>query len=452
MEFVTEMDTAIKSGLAGFKKFILDKMQTESNYLEQPFWLPQGLQMTVLNYLIQQHQEKKGDSAAEELLIDLTEYIDFIIENTQNKDNGMPLHQAIALKKTRLALHLLGKNTFAVDGHDQDGKTLISLTLSMRNKHLLRKVLQQKPNIYETTLVTKERIPYQPLHEAILADFPFAVKLLAEAGAQLDNPVGIYMDTPLLLAVRWGKIRALEMLLEFPVAQLKLDAESMERYEDKMHGDNAIESLCRLLEKRTNSKSLINGIAMLLCCGAELPRRMEMCQLLANKQAELLKAISNYLEHRPHLVDPFVERCHVSGSPLHEMMYVNHSWKNGLFYLLGWPNKTAVTVESWVSSKYKDELPSKAATTYTGQESPLKLYAEFVRRYEEAYKNQRITFPWSTMRWRISAGQCSWGTVCEYAELYPDSRTGIIIKDMIKVMPQKAMSDELDSTEKPSLV
>ncbi|WP_259331312.1 hypothetical protein [Legionella bozemanae] len=58
MEFITEINAAIKSGLEGFNLFIEQKLQTEADYLERPYWTEGGVQMTVLNYLIQQHQEK----------------------------------------------------------------------------------------------------------------------------------------------------------------------------------------------------------------------------------------------------------------------------------------------------------------------------------------------------------------------------------------------------------
>ncbi|MGC1181894.1 hypothetical protein [Legionella sp.] len=78
LEFITEINKALESGLEGFKKKIL-------------------------------HQEK-NNSLPPALVIDLTEYIDFILDNTRDKNIGEPLHQAIASGKIQLAIHLLEHN------------------------------------------------------------------------------------------------------------------------------------------------------------------------------------------------------------------------------------------------------------------------------------------------------------------------------------------------------
>lgn len=455
MEFIKEINEVIELGLDRFKKKILQKQEEETNYLEQPCWAPDGLQMTVLNYLIQLHQEKRTASTA--FPMDLTEYMDFVIDNMHDHNTGDPLHQAIAAGKLQLAIHLLMRNKeqniFDINRRDKHGLSLLALVLNTRSERLLNAIMANKPNIHETTFHNNMGIAYQPLHIAIELDFAFAVGALAKSGAQLSNPVGLEEDTPLILAARLGKIKALTALLECPVAKLKFEAENKNIPEGEKQGDNAIESLCRLLVDDPKNESLIKGVAMLLCRGAEPPRRKEMVLLLANKRMALLQAIDAYLETRPHLVDPFVERCHFPDNALHDIVYVDHSWGNALRQLFGRPSAAAFVVERWITRKYSNfsqehpeqtELPIKAASTFTGQESSLMLYAEFVKRYEETYGSQRITNPWSTMRWMIAEGQCSWEMVKQYSKSHPASRTRIIVNDMLKSAPQMVIHDDLE--------
>lgn len=456
MEFITEVDTAIKSGLDGFKSFIEQKLAENCDYLEHSFWMEDGSQMTVLNYLIQQHQEKTDADTAS---FDLTAWIDFAIGKLRDKNTGEPLHQVLAIGKARLAQHLLNNYTFDVNRRDEEGRTLLSLALATKNKHLLEKILEHQPNVNAITRVTEARTPFQPLHEAIVLDFAFGVRNLGKAGAELANPVGTMKDTPVLLAARMGKIKALGALLEFPVEKLDIEAESnyVAADKDKKAGDNAIEALCKALARDSNNQNLIYGVAMLLCRGAEPPRNQTMCQLLVSKRSDLLRAIDRYMESRPELVDPFVHRCHLAGSALHKIVYVAHSWGSALRQLLGRPSEAGVLVERLVTRKYghcseensNASLLSKAAAAAESlreDESSLRLYAEFVRRYNEAYEGQRITNPWSTMRWMIAEGKGSWDSVQQYALSHPGSRTQIIYDDMLKNMPKVKMHESIEVT------
>ena len=452
MEFAAEMDTAVQEGIIHFKQFITQKLNADKNYLRQSFWVNKGLQTTVLNYLLRMHQES-DDSIFDESTVDLTDFIDFVIENAQDKNAGEPLHLLIESGKIQLAQYLLDKNCFDIDRRDEQGRTLLSLALATRDRALLAKILKKKPNVHATTRSSDTSILTQPLHEAIILDYSYGVTKLANSGAQLDNPHGPLKETPLLLAARLGKIKALRALLEFPAEQLYLEAESEQLASDKNTGHNAIESLCALLIRDPGNKELIRGIAMLLCRGAEPPRNEYMCQLLANNRRVLLKEIDRYLDSRPDLVDPFVNRCHFKDSPLHKIVYVDHSWGNSLRQLLGRPSESAFIIEKLITRKYNRHsedhldspvLPKAAAATLTGEELPLKLYAEFVRRYSLAYDNQKITNPWSTMRWMIAQGECNWDIVKAYATDYPGSRTGIIFQDMFKTMPKMTVHDDLE--------
>ncbi|KTC82775.1 Dot/Icm T4SS effector AnkC/LegA12 [Legionella cincinnatiensis] len=454
MEFITEINAAVKSGLQGFKLFIEQKLSEDANYLGHPFWIENGEQVTVLNYLIQQHQEKEGKRIHEELSSDLTQFIDFVLSRVKDKNIGEPLHQALAFGKLQLALHLFDTVVFDVNRRDQEGRTLLSLVVETKNRHLLRKILKSHPDVNATTRITDARVLFQPLHQAIALDFAFGVRSLANAGADLTNPLGAMKDTPVLLAARQGKIKALEALLEFPVEKLDLEAENNRLSADKMTADNAIESLCKLLANDKNNKDLIRGVAMLLCRGAEPPRKESMCQLLADKRSDLLKEIDRYMNSRPELVDPFVNRCHLADSPLHKIIYVDHSWGSTLRQLFGRPSEAAFVIERLVTRKYSRRqegssespaLSTVAAVPLKGDEPPLKLYAEFVRRYNEAYQNQRITNPWSTMRWMIAEGKCNWEMVKQYARSHPGTRTQIIYDDMFKTLPKMEMHEQIEN-------
>lgn len=460
MGFVTELNKAIESGHERFQEFITHKLEADEHYLEQSFWMPDSTQLTVVNYLIQQHQELENDAERDRATSNLTPYIHFVLARARDKNVGEPVHYAISLGKLRLASYLLEQRNFDVNRRNKEGRTLLSLALDTKNEQLLHAVLALNPNVYESNQLSEELIGYQPLPQAILSNFGLGVKALVQAGAQLKNPVGPLMDTPLLLAARLGKIKALAALLTSSEGELDLEAENTDRAESYEHGHNSVEALCQLLAQEPKKASLINGVAMLLCHGAEPPRREEMRQLLANKRMELLKAIDSYLEKHNELVDPFVRRCHVIGTPLHSIIYVDHSWGYALRQLFGRPSAAGSMVESWVTRKYGDnaendlgnvELPSKAGSTYTGMEDPLKLYAVFVERYKLAYNSQRITNPWSTMNWMIAEGLGDWAAVLKYSKEHPTSRTRLIIKDMIKV-ETKSLHEEIPSNASAPVV
>ncbi len=462
MEFITEINAAVESGLEGFNLFIEQKLQKEAEYLERPYWTEGGVQMTVLNYLIQQHQEKNKNSVHQESASDLTGFIDVVLNKVRDKNVGLPLHQAIAANKTQLALHLLENNVFDVNKRDEEGRSLLSLALPTRNRQLLVKILAFKPDVNAATRLNEERIPFQPLHQAIVMDFTSGVINLVRSGADVANPLGEMKDTPLLLAAQHSKIKALEALLdESPVEQLKLEARNKNFWQDNKTGENAIEVLCKKLANNPNDKDLLRGAAMLLCRGAEPPRPEVLCQVLADKRRELLKEIDAYMDTRPELVDPFVNRCHLANSALYNIIYVDHSWGSTLRQLFGRPSDAAFAVERLVTRKYSRRsegsfdgsvLPTAAAVPLKGDEPPLKLYAEFVRRYNEAYANQRITNPWSTMRWMIAEGKCNWETVKEYARSHPGTRTQIIYDDMFKTLPKMKVHEAIEnSTGEPTL-
>ncbi|KGP63056.1 ankyrin [Legionella norrlandica] len=478
MDFISEMNEALKLDFIQFKEFIQKKLEENKNYLEQLFWLSDGSQMTVLNYLIYQYHDPKD--GVEEPDKDHVAKIDFVLKSAKDANVGEPLHQAIAAGKLHLALHLLGvdedslapkesgkadildifskiakKVEITIDGlksyffdmnkRDSKGRTVLSLALDTKSTELLIAILARKPIIHAATLHTSARVPFQPIHQAVVLDYVDGVTLLANQGAQLTNPLGSMKDTPVILAARLGKINALEALLKLPADKLSLESENNHLFEDKQTGHTAIEELCvRLAQNNDNAESL-RGIAMLLCHGAEMPRNENMRNLLRSNRVLLLQAVSNYLADKPELVDSFVNRCHLRESALHNVVYADHSWGSSIRRLLGMPSKAALIIEELVTRKYSDpsyvgENVSSLTTTATenlqSEKNTLKLYAEFVRRYCQAYDSQMVTNRWSTMRWMIAEGNCDWGTVVRYSRNHPTSRTRIVLNEMFTPMPK----------------
>lgn len=482
MDFVAEMNKATGMGLTEFKAFITDKVNADKHYLEQLFWLPDGSQMTVLNVLIDVYQEK--NEASEDVdSSDLMDKIDFVLDLAKDVNVGEPLHQAIAAGKVQLALHLLDENKFNsllqdilqstvinalnmlrkkaqeftntikasffdLNRRDSEGRSLISLILGTKHIGLLLSFLLKQPNIHAATNMTDSKITkakFQPLHQAVVLDFADGVRLLAHEGANLTNPFGVMRDSPVLLASRLGKINALEALLEFPVEQLALEAENNHLFEDKKTGYTAMDELCERIAKDQDKSGALRGVAMLLCRGAEPPRSQDMRQLLSNERVALLKAVHDYLEDKPELVDSFVNRCHLTESPLHYIIYADHSWGSSIRHLFGTPSDAAFMLEDLVVKKYSSPslakeqggyLSTSAVENFSKEKDPLKLYAEFVRRYKLAYDNQLIPNRWSTMRWMIAEGRGDWDTVRRYSSTNPTSRTRIILHEMFNPIPK----------------
>ncbi|KTD67514.1 Dot/Icm T4SS effector AnkC/LegA12 [Legionella shakespearei] len=487
MDFVTEMTAAIGMGLEEFKAFVNNKVKINKDYLEQLFWLPDGSQMTVLNFLISVCPEKKEGTEEVDSSDDLTDKIDYVVSLAKDANVGEPLHQAVASGKTRLALHLLGEDrsnelhiehsvlktlgelrkkkqefsltahsaSFDVNRRDSEGRSLISLILNTKNIWLLLNFLLKGLGVHMATSMADSKavkVAFQPLHQAVALDLADGVRLLASEGAVLSNPFGVLGDTPVSLAARLGKINALEALLEFPVEQLVLEAENKHLFEDRQTGYTAMDELCERIANGEEKENALRGVAMLLCRGAEPPRSDAMRQLLSSNRVDLLKAVHEYLLDKPELVDAFVNRCHLTESPLHYIIYADHSWGSSIRHLFGMPSDAAFMLEDLVIKKYSNPalaqshgnyLSTSAVEDFSKETDPLKLYAEFVRRYKMAYDSQLIPNRWSTMRWMIAEGRCDWETVKRYSSTNPTSRTRIILHEMFNPIPK--IHDDLDS-------
>lgn len=444
MGLIDDLYKAVSSGLEPFKQLVQQHKEANNSFLEQFFWTQAAEQMTLLNFLIQKcqsDQQKNTDSNAENNYFAL---IDYVLNNSLDINVGEPLHQAIRLNQLDLVLHLLGGNrSFDVNKRDCFGQALLYLALNTKNINLLKALLTKKPNLHAPTFFSELQCFCQPLHQAVFLDFSEGVRLLVIQGAELANPVGVEGDTPLTLAAKHIKINALEALLEFPPKLLAMEKENKYSHVFEGEGCTALEELCEHLLNNKQKMKVIRGIAMLLCCGAEPPKCEKMRNLLCQNRHVLMKVIQIYLKEKPDLVDAFVHRCHLSDNPLHLIFYANQSWDSSIRHLFAVPNEVAFMIEDLVVKKRvnkevvssQEPMPSKAEGALANKPDALKWFAEFVRRYQEAYNSQTITNPWSSMRWKIMKGECDWEFVIRYAKSHPTSRTAIVYRDMMTPLP-----------------
>jgi ankyrin repeat protein len=477
MDFSAEINQMLDLDIERFKKYVQGKIVENNKFLEQVFWLADGSQISLLKALIQNHHEPEEaeESNSQGKNYNFTPMIDHVLSLSTDINTGEPVHQAIAEGHIQLALHLLQvegedeqiqesepktvsqlfsraklkftglrskRNDFDVNKRDIKGRTLLSLAIDSKNTDLLIAVLARSPNIHAPTLRTSLDIPFQPIHQAVVIDSADAVRLLAQEGAQLANPFGNLKDTAVILAARLGKLNALEALLESPVEQLFLEAENNHLGDDKVTGHTAIEELCVRLKETSDTTEALKGIAMLLCRGAEPPRNETMRILLSSYRVELLSEVEKYMEDKPNLVDEFVNRCHLRESALHNIVYADHSWGSSIRHLLGIPSGAGFIVERLISNKNKlniekdiSSLTTTSKQNLASEKDELKLYAEFVRRYVQAYDSQIFTNRWSTMRWLIAEGNCDWKTVKEYSKSHPTSRTRLVLNEMFASRP-----------------
>lgn len=273
MDFEVELNEAIPQGFNYFQAFIESQLRINPNYLNQVFWITQGKQLTVLSYLIRAHQEDGNESGP-----NLSSHIKYVLSLMSDINLDEPLHLMVMQGKSALALSVLKSQlVFDLNKRDIRGNTLLNLVISSQNNELLCRVLEANPNIHA---LDNELLPTQAIHRAVLQDYVDGVRLLVQRGAVLTNPFGQLKDTPLILAARLGKVRALEALLESPAHELVLEAENHHFYGTTQVGHTAIEELCLRLGNEADKHKSLKGIAMLLCKGAEPPRNEAMRQLL----------------------------------------------------------------------------------------------------------------------------------------------------------------------------
>lgn len=460
MDFIIEFNKAIESGLQAFIDFIKQSKARCLTSLERSYWVD-GVQMYPINYLIQQYNELPNNTNADANRENLAAMIDHVITDVSNKNMGCPIHQLISTNKIQLALQFLREKKkttrldtsssstfFDLNQRNVHGQTLLCLAINSKNEELLTEILSQNPDIFASSILDASGTLFQPLHQCILLDFAKGVSLLISKGAQLSNPVGKNKETPVLLAAGVVAVNALETLLSQPLTALNMDAKHLGT------GYNAIEILCKELANSKNRKRALQGVAMLLCHGAEAPSDDAMRELLRSNRKDLLKMIDVYLEPKPELVDDFVKRCHLTQTALHNIIYSQNSWESSIRRFFGRPSGAAFVVENLVSRKnhsvssnIDETKPTSSIASQAAEHNALKLYSEFVRRYKLAYNGQMISNCWSSMRWLIASGLCDWSTVERYAKTNPKSRTSKIYKEMMAAsFLQPTEMSEVDET------
>lgn len=452
-----ELDEALEQGLDAFHCYLKQQEKSVAGYFEQFYWSTDGVPRTVLNYLIHRHIESDGQK-------ENFTAIDCVLALTKNKKACMPVHQAIIEGKTSLALHLLTKlqmdleTGFDSNQRDHKGRTLLSLALAQKNSSMVAALLAAQASVHSPNYIDTVQALLQPIHQAVLLNDAEGIRLLAQYGANLSAPSGLAQDTPLLLAAHWGQIEALAALLALPVDQLNLEAE---RVVDQNNRYTAIEALCFRLQQGKNIDSALQGIALLLCHGAKPPCSPVLRGLLSRYRSSLLQKIEDSLNQKPQLINAFIVKCHQRESALHNLIYAPHSWENARRYLWGMPGNAALVMEELLVKKHNEWSenaydPCAEGRVDTGVQTPdsLTLYALFVKRYSETYKNQLFSNPWSTMRWMIANGQCDWDTVQAYVQTNPNSRSAIVYHDLMnaKSLTSHLIKQEVTSEEQSDSV
>lgn len=427
MDFVENMNRMIGSELSDFKTSIQSQLQHDHAFLEKNYYCSfDGTEKTVLNYLIDVHKESNDEEESvgetADSCEDLEQEIFFVLEQMNDCNIGEPLHQAIALGKIKLAIKLLSSSLeFDLNQRDNNGYTLLYHVLNSRNENLLKLVLTKRQNLHATSRMKDLNMDLylQPLFQAILLDFEYAITSLVSCGAEFTNYVGRLKETPILFACRLGKVNALQALL-----QLQHKTSNLEK--SNANGQNAIELLCAKMKKKSQVNETIRGIAMLFCHGAEPPANSDLRRILNDHVDEIMKEIKSYAQNNPNLAEPLVKRCHQKETFLHKMIYTDHSISSSIMSFFCRPRETALDLEELLVD-YTEELSEHM--------SPEKLYARFVTHYTRYYDDKSFTNPWSTMRKMISDGQADWALVINYAKENPQSRTALVLKDMAKDLP-----------------
>ncbi len=421
---------------AEFKRFLAEKLKENRDFLQHS-WNQEGHQVTLLGYLISQHQETSDDLDDADPS-NLTDLILETLKESTNIDAGFPLHQAISRNKLALAKAMIKQHSvedkhsasitreFNFDALDNKARSLLSLALSAADEDLIARILVHTKNIHQSSVVqiNEQPIEMQPIHQAIYLNLPSAVRMLREK-AQLNNACGLEKNTPVMLAVKSGHCEVLEELLRSPVEQLNFKAKNAK-------GINAMGLACETLKMaktpESKNKSLQN-IAMLLCNGAEVPKLDLLKNVLVSHRNELLQQMDDYLLKHPELVDEVVNRIHDKNKGrLHSLVYENDPLVSILQHLRNKPNNAALLVENWITRKVE-----QAPASESQQDDDKVKFAEFVRQYDRQYKAKRFSNPWSSMRWMVASGTVTnWKDVMTYADNHPISRTAILLKSFEK--------------------
>lgn len=406
MRSFSELESVIAQGEFQFQKFIQFELERDKHFLRRRFLLKTGEQLTILNYLIRKHEPLKGS--------DMLRNIHWLLEKAENVISDQPIHLLMRLRKTDLwpifvnleaddrSLHEL-----QLDCRDNEGQTLLSRALTAGEMSCISDLIALNADLQESSKIkfAKKTLDLQPLHQSILMNFSSATKALIRAGAPVETPCGPLEETPLLLASRHGKIDALAALLASSTDELDLEYKNI-------NGTRAIDLLCLRLQKGANTQNALRGIAMLLCHGAEVPRRENFRSLLEEHRLALLDEVKNYSHLSGCSPATFVRACHDRHNRLHDIIYAKNSWIESLKRTLGFSSREAYLVESLVfdpsSSDRREPIqvgeelsPREASQRFSEEE---RQFAEFTWRYRQDF-TRFFKNPFSTMNWKLTSGK-----------------------------------------------
>ncbi|ARG98192.1 Dot/Icm T4SS effector AnkC/LegA12 [Legionella micdadei] len=466
MKSFRELEKAIAAGEEAFNAFILKEIENDEQFLRRRFLVRKNKQLTVLNYLIYKHQKGLGNPH-------MQKHIKMLLDFGAPFNSDCSIHLLLRLQKFELfslfmpsseevASEIIQKINF--DNTDIEGRTLLSRAIDTKHPDVIRRLLKNnfpidvnKPSRFD---IETQFAEIQPLHQAVVNDFPHAIYYLLENGAILDSPCGELDETPILLSARLGKIKSLEVLLAATAGKNHLDLEATNNQFDR-----PIDLLCKRLEEKKNPQEALCGIAMLLCHGAKAPREEKFRDLLIKNRFALIDEVKKYKNKTGNSVAKFVRACHDKNNPLHDIMYANtwfhalwrYSCLQWIWHLFGLPCDEAFLIEKLVYDG-PDSIEPIVATEFTpldsieitrttqSRENSCLLYqsnecaealsleerthftqderkfSEFVWRYSHTCGFFKA--PWSTMYRKLTLGACTdIEEVREYSEKQVNATT-----------------------------
>ncbi|KTD17352.1 Dot/Icm T4SS effector AnkC/LegA12 [Legionella jordanis] len=420
-----------------FTHLIEEELKTDPDVLRNFFISATGKPQTVLDYLIERHSEE----------LNLQKQIQWLLEKEVDLNLNQPVHLALKLKKKDIAALLLhsraenkeeGNATLNLNARDVEGKSLVYRLIYVAEIELLARCIKLGMNVNQPSPIKPEMDApqIQPLHQAIISNFIGGVAQLIQAGAQLDNLYYPSKENSLLLAARKGHIEIIEIILN-NLQQFKSEEEKRQFLNSKnSSGQTAIDVLCLQLRDKKTSKQAIRGIAMLLCHGVEAPDNPSLSSLLMGYRKELFKEIKSYSQKSPSYAASFLRRCHNKLDPLHSIMYAKNSWEQSFKQLFGIADDLAFEMETLVPPRPALKQEDAELAVIKGEaeeqfEENELLFAEFLKRYQDALKSVTFFNRWSGMLHNVSQGQVTnWESVKAYADLNPKSRTARIVHEM----------------------
>lgn len=498
-----ELKAALHQGVMQFKTKVLAYEKFQNGFLNQTHWTSNGTQHTLLTYLIELDSE----------YLPLSEPIQWLLDRGADCYINQPLHRILQLNNQSLAFLFfdhLEQLLLSKDGNseqlvpleeseenlsrdsnkslrsfypavlharDQSGMTLFARAIASKESIYVNRLLKLGVDVNQASPVPFEGgvIEAQPLHQAIIDDMPEVVPALLKKGAQAFNPAGPLRETPLLLAVRLGRVELIEILCRSIAAPDTLQGQNPINYNNellRLNEENAeglypIEVLCKRLSNRNHrgtQQQTLKAIAILLYHGSLAPRWPELTTDLVKHRMALVNAIQSYwkeyrhLRGYPALIIDFVRRSLNKNDPLHSIMYAQQSPQQSLMAFLGKiDERPAVKMQALFEEAHRALPDAVQLADQTKVLSTDELnFTRFIERYETA-KNAHTFFkipiynPWSGMRQKLARGEITtWEGVVQYAHVHAKSRTSKIVIPMLE--ERKMPSIPMEECEPPEIL